>query len=289
MSLPVPSPKPPVTGPRIGLALGGGSARGLAHIPMLEVFDELGLKPSVIAGCSIGSLIGAGYAAGLSAREIREHAAGLLTSRVHALRHVFSDRKTKLSDLLALRGLGSLLVQGEKLVEIALPEGLPTLIEDLKIPFKVVTTDYDAQEERVFSSGNLVKAVAASIAIPGLIAAPKIGGRIHVDGGVTNPVPFDHAAESTDFVVAIDVTGRPRPPQGEHHSNRELALGSVLIMFRQIAELRRAVNPPAIYMEPPLEQFTAVDFFRPHEMWSCCEDSKDKLKRALDLRINGMR
>src|SRR5207253_576844 len=74
-----------VSGPRIGLALGGGSARGLAHIPILEVFDELGLKPAVIAGCSIGALIGAAYAGGLSARDIRERAEMLLSNRIGAM------------------------------------------------------------------------------------------------------------------------------------------------------------------------------------------------------------
>ena len=86
---------------RIGLALGGGSARGLAHIPMLEVFDELGLKPSVIAGCSIGSLIGAAYAGGLSARDIRERAEMLLANRIGAMRYVMG--RAGIFDLLAMR------------------------------------------------------------------------------------------------------------------------------------------------------------------------------------------
>jgi NTE family protein len=277
-----------MSGLRIGLALGGGSARGLTHIPMLEVFDELGLKPTVIVGCSIGALIGAGYAAGLAAKDIRAHAEILLSSRFEALRHVFQERKTRLGDLLALRGIASLHIQGEKLVEVALPAGLPRNIEDLKIPFKVVTTDFDMQEERVLTSGNLVKSVAASLAVPGVIIGPRLDGRIHVDGGVTNPVPFDHVQAGTDFVVAIDVTGRPRPPLRAHHSNRELAIGSLLIMFRQVAELRRALAPPEIYIEPQLDAFKATDFFRVKEIWKAAEPAKDQLKRALELRINGM-
>ena len=277
-----------MTAPRIGLALGGGSARGLAHIPMLEVFDELGLKPAVIAGCSIGALIGAGYAAGLSAKDIRAHAEAVLGSRMDAMRHVFRARKARLRDLLALKGIGSVHIQGEKLVELALPHGLPRTIEELGIPFKVVTTDYELQEERVLTSGNLVKAIAASLAIPGVIAGPKLDGRVHVDGGVTNPVPFDHARETCDFVVAIDVTGRPRPPARAHHSNRELALGSLLIMFRQVAELRRAAAPPEIYVEPALDSFRGIDFFKTAAMWAACAPAKEQLKRALDLRINGI-
>ena len=115
--------------PRIGLALGGGSARGLAHIPMLEVFDELGLKPTVIAGCSIGALIGAGYAGGMSAKDIREHSEKLLSNRVDAFRYVFGVRKARLRDLLALQGLASFHIQGEKLAELALPDHLADLAQ----------------------------------------------------------------------------------------------------------------------------------------------------------------
>jgi NTE family protein len=275
--------------PRIGLALGGGSARGLAHIPMLEVFDELGLKPTVMAGCSIGALIGAGYAGGMRAAEIRDRAEMLLANRLGAMRYVFGARKTRLRDILALKGLASFHVQGEKLVDLILPDHLPRLIEDQKIPFKVVTTDFEMLCERVLTSGPLVKAVAASIAIPGIIIGPKIDGHTHVDGGVTNPVPFDHVRDGMDIVIAIDVTGRPRPPARAHMSNIELAIGSLLIMFHQVAELRRAISPPDVYIEPLEGDFSGIDFFRLKEMLDAAQPAKDKLKRALDLRISGMK
>jgi NTE family protein len=73
-----------------------------------------------------------------------------------------------------------------------------------------------------------------------------------------------------------------------NHSNLEVAIGSLLIMFHQIAGLRHAANPPDIYIEPPLETFNAMDFFKPRDMWKACEPAKEKLKRALDLRIKGM-
>ena len=274
-----------MSGPRIGLALGGGSARGLAHIPMLEVFDELGLKPSVICGCSIGALVGAGYAAGLSARELRERAERLLSTKMDAMRYIFGHKRTRLRDILSLRGLASLHIKGEKLVHLALPDGVPLNIEDMKIPFKVIATDFDAREERVFTRGPLVPAVAASIAIPGVIISPLIDDRVMVDGGITNPVPFDHVREDTDIVVAIDVTGRPRPPVREHHSNTELAIGSLLIMFHQVAELRRAVNPPDIYIEPGVRSFKGNDFFKLQEMFEASQPAKDELKRELEKRI----
>ncbi len=275
-----------MSGPRIGLALGGGSARGLAHIPMLEVFDELGLKPTIIAGCSIGALIGAGYASGMSAAEIRERAEMLLKNRFQAMRYVFGAKRTRLSDILALKGLASLQIKGEKLVGLAFPDHLPENIEDMPTPFKVVTTDVDACEEHVISSGKLISAVAASLAIPGVIAGPRIDGRVHVDGGVSNPVPFNHVRGHCDITVAIDVTGRPRPPVRTHHSNRELAVSSLLIMYHQVAKLRRAANPPDIYIEPAIANFRGVDFFKLNELFEASQPAKEQLKRALDFRIN---
>jgi NTE family protein len=128
--------------------------------------------------------------------------------------------------------------------------------------------------------------VAASIAIPGLIAAQDLNGRLHVDGGVTNPVPFDHVREECDVVVAIDVTGKPKPSPRGHPSNMEIAIGSLLIMFQQVAELRRALNPPDIYIRPPVEQFGAGEFFKAREIMQAADAVKDGLKRSLDLRIS---
>ena len=274
-----------MSGPRIGLALGGGAARGLAHIPMLEVFDELGLNPSIIAGCSFGALVGAAYASGVPAKEIGDHARHILANRVQAAKYLFGVKGARLGDLLKRKSFTSLLVDGEQLTSFVLPAGVADQIEDTRIPLKIVTTDFIERREHVISTGPLCRAVAASIAIPGLISAPSIDGRLYVDGGITNPVPFDHVRAGSDIVVAIDVTGRLREPRRGHHSNMELAIGSMLIMFHQIAELRKQQNPPDIYINPPIEGFMANDFFRISEMIEQASRAKDELKRALELRI----
>lgn len=274
--------------PSIGLALGGGSARGLAHIPMLEVFDELGIKPSVIAGCSIGSMVGAAYAGGMSAKEIRERAEMLLANRVGALRYAFGEKRISPFDLLALKGFASLHLQGETLAGLVLPETLPALIEDLPIPFKVIATDFDTMEERVIESGPLVKAVGASIAIPGVILGPEYDGHAYVDGCISNPVPFDHARLGMDIVVAVDVTGRPRAANGASRTNMELAVGSLLILFHQVAGLRRAISPPDIYIRPAIETFSGGDFFRIKEVMEQAATAKEQLKRELEKRITAI-
>lgn len=271
--------------PRIGLALGGGSARGLAHIPMLEVFDELGIKPSVIAGCSIGALVGAAYASGLPARDLRAHAVQLLANRVQAVKYLFGAKRARLGDLLARQNFLTLQIDGERLLGFVFPDGVARRVEDTVIPLKIVTTEFTSRAERVITAGPMNQAVAASIAIPGLISGPALGGKVFVDGGITNPVPFDHAREGSDFVVAIDVTGRVKEPRRAQYTNSELAIGSMLIMFHQIASLRRAIDPPEIYIEPPIERFSGVDFFRAAEMMEVASKGKDEFKRALESRI----
>jgi NTE family protein len=271
---------------KIGLALGGGSARGLAHIPMLEVFDELGIKPSMIVGCSMGALVGAAYAGGMSGAEMRDHAVRLLSNKIELARHVFGAKQAKLGDIFSLKGLMSLHLDGHKLADLALPDHLPQQIEDHKIQLKIVATDYEAMEEVVFERGSVLAAVGASIAIPGLIAGPRINGRIHMDGGVKNPVPFNHV--KADLVVAIDVTGRPKPVLKAHPSNLELAVGSLLIMFHELADLRRAQSPPDIYVTPDLDGFGASDYFKVKAIFAAAEPAKERLKRAIDLRVKAI-
>ena len=273
---------------KIGLALGGGGARGLAHIPMLEAFDELGLKPAVIAGCSMGAIVGAAYAGGMTALEIREHAIRLLSNKIEMARHVFGAKQARLRDIFSLKGLTSLHLDGKKLANIALPDHLPQLVEEQKIPLKLVTVDFERMEEVVLTSGSILEAVGASIAIPGLISAPRINGRIHVDGGVKNPVPFNHVTDGMDLVVAIDVTGKPKTISRVHPSNIELAVGSLLIMFNELAQLRRVRSPPDIYISPEIDGFGAGDFFKVKEIFAASEKSKDQLKRELELRVKAL-
>ncbi len=265
------------SGMSIGLALGGGSARGLAHIAMLEAFDEVGIKPAMIIGCSMGALVGAAYAGGTSAKDLRAHAIKLLSNRVDAMKHVFGEKKINPLDLLSFAGLTSLHLSAERLVDIALPDSTPLNIEDLPIPLKIVATNYSKMTEHVFDSGPLIPAVAASIAIPGVIGGSMIDGELHVDGGLTNPVPFNHLIGQYDKTIAIDVTGRPRPVNGKHPSNIEAAVGSLLIMFHQVARLRRELNPPDIYIEPDLSPIGAGDFFKLNEILAIAEESKQRL------------
>jgi NTE family protein len=277
--------------PKIGLALGGGAARGLAHIVVLEAFDEMGIKPDFIAGCSIGALLGAAYASGLSAAEIREHALSVLGTPGKAARQLFwpgGDRQTSkpfnlsFSKPISLNGLG--------LVQLVSPPGMAKNVEDTKIPLVISTTDFYAASEVTIEAGDLEAAVAASIAIPGLISAPKLDGRILVDGAYTNPVPMDQVRrKGYDLLIAVDVTGNPRPQNSTTDPGpTELILGSTQILQKQITKLQSRFAKPDILISPDIDRFGAHDFLRIKEILMVADPEREHLKRRLDKVLTGM-
>jgi NTE family protein len=271
-----------LTNPTIGLALGGGAARGLAHIEILHALDDLGIRPAAIAGCSIGALVGAAYAAGKSAAEIEDHARTVLANPGKALRHIVDKTQGSMFSLLKVGGFGSLQLSGIEIVNLSLPPGVPELMEDLPIPFKTVATDFFAIEQVVFEKGPVVPAVAASLAIPGIIAGPEINGRTLIDGGMTNPVPSDLLPSHIAITTAIDVTGKPSRGKRSKPSNMNLAIGGMIIAFHQIAALKRAANPPDIYIEPAVEGFQAHEFFKLDDILMAARPSRDQFKQELE-------
>ena len=199
-------------GASFALALGGGAARGIAHIPVLEAFDELGIKPSVIAGTSIGSIVGACYASGLSGKELREFAIELFEKRSELLRRLFAAPSGSWASIFQLST--SALIKPDRLLELILPANVPENFEDLKIPLKVVVTDFFDKSEVVFESGELLPAIGASSALPGLLSPVKHSDRLLIDGGFVNPTPSDIIKGLADYTIAIDLTGhqvRPGP------------------------------------------------------------------------------
>ncbi len=217
---------------RIGLALGGGGARGLAHIAVLEAFDELGIKPAVIAGTSIGALIGAVYAAGTPASEIRVYCKAAFARRSALLRHLYSRWQGRVWDY--WRPGSPALFKSERIFELVLPANLPKTFEYLQIPFCTVAADFFTQSEYVSKSGPLLPAIAASAALPALLTPVNLDGRVLIDGGFVNPLPFDLLAAHSDYVLAVDVTGGV-PAQGRGMPRPiETLLGAQQLALRAI-------------------------------------------------------
>ncbi len=270
---------------KIGLALGGGGARGLAHIPMLEVFDELGIRPHRIAGTSIGAVMGALYASGLSGADIRAGVHSMLMAKGESFRNALRRKDTfKWIKFLDLEfGHGGLL-KGDKFVDFLYETMLVSRFEDLMIPLQVVTTDFHTSEEVVIASGEMLDAVKASLAIPGLFTPVRWNDRILIDGGTVNPVPFD-LLKDCDVVVAINVMGSLRQNRHRMPSLFRVVLGSFDIMQKSIIAQKMRHAPPDIYIAPDIVNVDILEFYKADDIYEQTKPACQDLKHALQSLI----
>lgn len=264
----------------VGLALGGGSARGLAHILMLEVFDELGVRPAVVAGTSIGAIIGGLYCAGLSAAEIRAFAEELLSRRSEVFRRVLGSTE-------ALWTLWSpkapSVVDGVTLLEVLLPERLRTSFDRLAIPFLAVTADFHAMEQVVIERGPVIPAIAASAALPSILRPVQHEGRVLIDGGFCNPTPWDVITPRPRMLVAIDVTGTTQATRkGEVPGVVEAWTGATQILFHAVMGAKLKLSAPDLLIRPDVGTFTTLDFLKFRDIFEAALPAKDELKRGLE-------
>jgi NTE family protein len=190
---PAPTVTAPATKPRIGLALGGGAARGFAHIGVIKMLEAQGIVPDIVVGTSAGAVVGSLYAAGLDAFAIQKAAIQL-------------DEKLFADWTFGGRGL----LKGEALQEYVNQSVHRRTLEKLNKPFAAVATDLATGERVVFRTGDTGMAVRASAAVPGVFQPAQFNGRSYVDGGLTSPVPVMAAREmGADFVIAVDISAKP--------------------------------------------------------------------------------
>lgn len=186
-------PQTPPRKPKIGLALGGGAARGFAHIGVIKMLEAQGIVPDYVVGTSAGAVVGALYAGGFDAFAMQKLAIQLDET-------LFADW--------TLRGPG--LLKGEALQSFVNKHLRQRPLERLKLPFGAVATDLNSGERVFFRTGDSGMAVRASAAVPGIFQPVAINGRLYVDGGLTSPVPVRAAREmGADFVIAVDISAIP--------------------------------------------------------------------------------
>lgn len=275
-------PQLPVRQPSIGLALGGGGARGLAHIALLEAFDELGLRPKIMAGTSIGAIFGAAYASGMSGRQIRMHTNEVLKKRFDLVRDLYSARVRTSRRIWNVFTAGTAFLAPDRLLDIILPPHIARDFAHLTIPLKIVASDFYAQEPVVFSSGALRQAIAASIALPVLFEPVTDGDRILIDGGLVNPLPFDLLNGEADITIAIDVSGSPVPrPDGSKPKAWETLFASHFIFERTIIKEKLRHRHPDIYIDAGTSRFQILDFLKVDEILAAAEPAKERLKVQL--------
>jgi NTE family protein len=271
------------SGPSFAVAFGGGGARGLAHIHVIETLDELGIRPVAIAGSSIGAIMGAAMAAGIPGHDIRDFARSVLCKRAELTRRMWSARPGTLSDLMS-SGLRVSQFNIQPLLSAFLPDGMPETFAELKIPLKVTATDFFKQEQVVIETGDLRSALCASAAIPAIFRPVRRDGRTLIDGGIYNPVPFDLVEGQADVVIAIDVIGDPIADSGRTPKSLDMLLGANQIMMQAINQLKMKQNPPAIYLRPGT-RYRALDFLKIDRVLAETVSVKDELKRAVELVV----
>ncbi len=225
---------------KIGIALGGGAAKGFAHIGVIKMLEANGLTPAVVAGTSAGSVVGALYASGMDAFELQEKAVAL--------------DETKIRDLQLSSGG---LILGQKLEDYVNEQVQRKPMDQLAKPFVAVATRLEDGERTLFARGNTGQAVRASSSIPGVFQSVAIGKYHFVDGGITSPVPVDAARQlGADVVIAVDISNKAR---GKTPDGLLGTLGqSIAIMGQKLgqAELARA----DIIIRPKVLEIGSTDF-----------------------------
>ena len=228
---------PPI---KIGIALGGGAAKGFAHIGVIKMLEANGFTPAVVAGTSAGSVVGALYASGMNAFDLQEKAVALDEAKIRDLQ-------------LSSSGL----ILGQKLEDYVNEQVRHKPMEQLAKPFVAVATRLEDGQRTVFARGNTGQAVRASSSIPGVFQPVAIGKYHYVDGGITSPVPVDAARQlGADVVIAVDISNKA---SGKTPDGMLGTLGqSIAIMGQKLgkAELARA----DIVIRPKVLDIGGTDF-----------------------------
>jgi NTE family protein len=252
---------------------------------VLEALDELGVKPAAIAGTSMGAICGALYAAGLSAAEMRADFESQFASRAAFVKRFAGKLGGGLASLWSLRSPS--VIDNVTLFEMILPDILHCDFAALRLPFAAVAADLYAIEQVVLDRGPLIPALAASCALPAWARPVVIDGRVLIDGGYINPIPFDVVMHPARVTIAVDVTGDPQRRPGVKAPNPlEAMTGAAQLMFHSITREKLKSTAPDILIRPGVGRFGAFDYFKIGEILGAAASCKDELKRKLAQRLD---
>lgn len=236
---PVPVAKRP---PRIGLALGGGAARGFAHVGVIQVLEDAGIRPDMVVGTSAGSLVAAIYASGRNGAQLQQMADTMEEAAI-----------TDWTLPLFSRGV----LRGEALARYVTQLTGGRLIEAMPLPLGIVATDLHSGQGVLFRRGDTGTAVRASSAVPAVFQPVAIAGREYVDGGLVSPVPVRYARQmGAELVIAVDISS---PPEGNPASDTlQVLLQTFAIMSKSIN--RYELQEAEVVVRPALPDVRSADF-----------------------------
>ncbi len=281
-------------GPKLGLVLSGGGAKGLAHIGVLKAMEEAGLRPDFIAGTSMGSIVGGLYAIGYSADEIDSIMRGVnwdqVLSNKMPLNYIAFEEKEYYDRYLIefpMEGfkpkIGTGLIRGQMLSELMHNYLWPSLqydnFDEFPIPFRCVATDVNSGEALVFKDGSLAEALRASMAIPSAFTAVDKGDTILVDGGVLNNFPVELAqAQGVDYIIGVNVGTRP----GDSVEGTMTEILMHLSMLESTKKLPAQIEACDIYIMPELNNYSAASFGDAHEILDIGDSTGQAFKGAFE-------
>jgi NTE family protein len=237
-----PAPVVPKIPPKIGLALGGGAARGFAHVGVIQVLEEAGIRPDFVAGTSAGSLVAAIYASGKNGAQLQRVAETM-------------EEATIADWTLPLFSRGVL--RGDALARYVNTQVSGRLIEDMPLSLGIVATDLNTGGDVVFQRGDTGTAVRASSAVPAVFQPVKISGHEYVDGGLVSPVPVRAARKmGAELIIAVDISS---PPEGN------LAGGTLEILLQTFSIMGKSINTfelrdADVVVRPALNGVSSSDF-----------------------------
>lgn len=253
--------------PRLGLALGGGAARGFAHIGVIQELERAGIRPDVVTGTSAGSLVAALYASGMPGAELE--------------RVALQMQEAEITDW-SLPILGRGLLRGDALARYVRRTIEGKLIEDMKIPLGVLATDLQSGRGVLFRRGDTATAVRASSAVPGVFSPVRIGDADYVDGGLVAPVPVRQAREmGAELVLAVDISS---VPEGNPAS------GGLQILLQTFAIMGQSINrhelaTANLVVRPALNGVGGADFSARQR---AIEAGRQAMRAALPTLVGGL-
>lgn len=255
-----------MTRPKVGLALGSGGARGLAHIGVLKVLKEANIPIDYIAGSSIGAIIACLYGAGLD------------VNRLYTISKFF-QRKYYLDFTVPKMGF----IAGNKVKELIHLFTYGRNIEELDIPISIIATDLHSGEKVVFKKGPIASAVRASISIPGIFVPEKINGRLLVDGGVVDRVPVSVVKEmGADIVIGVDVAITTN--QIEINNIYDVMMRSIEIMQMELVQSKGHVTD--VMLRPSVGMFSSKAFVEVEKIIEIGEEEAKKYVNEIKKKYN---
>lgn len=267
---------------KISIAFSGGGALGFGHIALVQAMEDLGLKPYELSGTSMGAIIAVSWAYGMDSQQMISYFENLVDHRSRLLGKVLK-LKTRQSKSFFTGG-SVFQFNALDMLNIFTPKDFPENFHQLKIPTTIVATDFYSWQERRFSSGKIMPAMAGSIAIPGIFEAVEFEDQYLIDGGCTNPMPVDALSKESDITIGVDVLSGPK---GEllRPDIKDALTGGARILMQSIIKEKMKAYRPHIFLDPNLRKYGTLEFHKFGDILADSQKMREKAKRLIESHL----